>query len=219
MFVCLNPPTKTSTLAVVADEGPDYETIHCPKFPGHQRPGARQSALHVRVPGPAGDIVWTWQSDCLFSERLIEIARLAGLSGATFRPAHVTDKRGEPLAQRYEELVVTGWGGIAPEESGVQLKERCSACGLLVYSCFTDPTKLVDERQWDGSDFFIVWPLPGFILLSERAAMILEASRAGPMHIGPLDKLRCIGQITPGRLSYWMPIERARDLGKELDIV
>jgi hypothetical protein len=75
------------------------------------------------------------------------------------------------------ELAVTGWGGIAPESSGVMLDHSasCSECGLLIYTSFTDASRLVDEKQWDGSDIFMVWPLPKFVMVANSVAELIRA--------------------------------------------
>lgn len=218
MFVRFASPAKNSSLAVVDDDVYELERVTCPLNPGHQRAGARTSALRAKVNGPAGDIVWTWQGDCLLSEQVIEAIDSAGLSGASYRPAEVLDRRGTPIARRYKELVVTGWAGFADVASGVRLIESCPGCGLLVYSCFTNPTELIDESQWDRSDFFLVWPLPRFIFVTQKAASTLVGHAFGPMRLIPVNELRCRSQLTPGRLSYWMPADRARILGGPLHI-
>ena len=41
------------------------------------------------------------------------------------------------------------------------------------YSDFTNPEFLIDESQWDGSDFFMVWPLPRFIFVSNRGPRLI----------------------------------------------
>jgi hypothetical protein len=78
---------------------------------------------------------------------------------------------------------------------------------------------LIDDSQWDGSDFFMVWPLPLFHFVSERAARVmLEHDLTGGVLL-EMDEIRPLDGLSPGRLSYWMPFERARALGESLQIV
>lgn len=218
VFYCINPPQNDRLLATVSEDGLDLETIVCPLNAGHQRVGRRRSTLKAIVGAAAGDLVWTWPSDLLVSSRLRESIEKEQLSGLTFRPAEVVDRRGLGLANQFWEVVVEGWAGEASPASGIHLTDRCDGCGLLVYSCFTNPAKLVDVEKWDGSDFFIVWPMPRFIFVSHRALEFLN--RHGPASFSaiPIEDLRCDSQLTPGRLSHWMSPQRAHALGHAIGI-
>jgi hypothetical protein len=90
----------------------------------------------------------------------------------------------------------------------------CPHCGLLVYSGFTRAIDLVDEAQWDGSDVFMVWPFPGLLVVTERVERLIQAQELTGARLQRLDEVRGTQQtVSPGRLSYWMPEERARSLG------
>jgi hypothetical protein len=220
MFSRLDPPVAQSSRATLSEEGLEMGTIFCPLNPGHQRADVRRSALRVRVAGAAGDIVWTWMTECLFSEKLIDLVQSKHLTGLTFRAATVLAPSGKPLAQNYKEVTVTGWAGMALAESGIRLEESCPGCGYLHYSCFTDPRKLIRDDQWDGSDFFIVWPLPRFIFVSPKVEDLFRRHNIGPCRFTPMSELKCgssVG-ISPGRLSDWLPSDRAKALGAPLGI-
>src|SRR5439155_13113173 len=75
---------------------------------------------------------------------------------------------------KLRELVIVGWAGVAPPESGIRVIETCSSCGLLHYSCFDNSLRLINESQWDGTDFFMVWPLPRFIFVTDRVKKTIE---------------------------------------------
>jgi hypothetical protein len=47
----------------------------------------------------------------------------------------------------------------------------------------------MDPVQWDGSDIFIVWPLPKFIFITDRVRQFLLASKLKDMMITPIEKL------------------------------
>jgi len=53
------------------------------------------------------------------------------------------------------ELEVQGRGGNAHPDSGIRLLYVCPECGYNVYSSFQNGI-IVDESQWDGSDFFTI---------------------------------------------------------------
>jgi len=80
--------------------------------------------------------------------------RPCGLTDAT-QPAGARLKRtGRSIG--VSELLVTGWGGLAPEASGIREVGRCGACGYLDYSEIEEPRELVNVKNWDGSDFFMI---------------------------------------------------------------
>jgi hypothetical protein len=212
----LASPDSTRQLAEWSDEV-DLETVKCPAHPGHQRAGKRLTDLSVVLPkATMDDFVWTWMSDCLIKESVIENLKRAGCTGFQTRPVKLTVK-GAPRAKLpiYRELVVTGWGGEAGSESGIKLITRCPGCAHEHYSGFDDPRKLVDKSQWDGSDFFIIWPMPKYIFITEKVARLIEKEGWIGACIYPVEKLKPCKGFSPGLLSYWMPEERAKKLRPE----
>lgn len=101
---------------------------------------------------------------------------------------------------------------MAPAASGVRILEICDSCGHVTYSDVSDPTKLIDPAQWDGSDLFMVWPLPRFIFVSPRCAGLLRKSELTGFDLIPVarDPVDPGGTLTPGSLERWMPEELAR---------
>jgi len=200
------------------------EGILCPLHEGHRAGGKRLTDLSITLPGgTVQDFVWTWQSECLVQDRVVEMFEAKGFTGYDVRPARARFKRSvgrEP--PRLWELIVTGWGGMASKESGIKLIERCEGCGHTVYSGSSNPGALIDVSQWDGSDFFIVWPLPKFIFVTDRVAQVIRENRlTGAMLTQPKDldlSGGLLGTFSPGRLSDWMPEERARQLGAVLGL-
>jgi hypothetical protein len=218
-FLHLAPSSKQSLRATYDEVDLEIETIHCPLNSGHQRAGRRHSPLRAAVAGAGGDIIWTWLSDCLFSDSLVDLITSENLSGLMFRKATVLNQAGKALAQGYSEVIVTGWAGIADIDSGIKLEESCPGCGYLHYSSLTTPSKLVRQSQWDGSDFFTVWPLPRFILVTPKVERLFHQRNIGPCRFVHLSKLRAGDSgFSPGRLSYFMPVERAKKLGGLLGI-
>ena len=240
-FWRLSSPQSNRGLAEWADDGRSFESVSCPADPGHRRGGRRVGRLDVFLTSRRiGDFVWTWYSDCLIRDSSLSLLRDEGLTGFDVRPvqAHMKTRARRPdpcdenpgLKERDAveveipklwELVVTGWGGMARPESGVHLVQECSECGLLTYTTYKDPALLVDERQWDGSDFFMVWPLPMYILVTQRVVNVIRSHRLTGATLVPIGKLmpsRPDGTLSPGRLSYWMPEPRARQLGEPLGV-
>lgn len=202
----------------------ELEQVICPISEGHRRGGKRLTNLSVALRGKrVEDFVWTWCSDCLIQDHVLELFRKSGFTGFDVRPVKAKFKRasgGEP--PRLWELVVTGWAGIAPPESGIKLIDKCVACGLDRYSAWTNADKLIEPRQWDGSDFFMVWPLARYVFVTNRVVELFHDSKLSGVVVTPSTKLFFSPGVIPGlsggRLSYWMPEERARELGEPLGI-
>jgi hypothetical protein len=125
------------------------------------------------------------------------------------------------------ELIVTGWAGVARPESGIELVEDCPGCHLKRYSSLHDSTQLIDWAAWTGDDFFIVWPLPSFTLITARVAEALTELGVRSYKIGTLQfleqrflpsSLPSLGGFTVGRLSNFLPDDLALKYGKQLGL-
>lgn len=216
--------SETKPNRCLADLDPDAphesQKIVCPIFPGHRR-AVRLSPLEMIVPCEVPpDVIFTCMSDCLIQDKVKHIFREENLTGFTTRPAKARVQRTKmPLA--VSQLIITGWAGMAPSASGIREVERCVGCGYLRYSGIEEPRELIDPRNWDGSDFFMIWPLPKYYFVTERVVEVFkkhgltgaEFSRNFP---DPSEKV--ISGYSPGRLSYHMPADRAHALGDALDI-
>ncbi|NJD91094.1 MAG: hypothetical protein FIA91_06215 [Geobacter sp.] len=158
-----------------AELGPKcfYETIKCPEYVAHMRSGKRLTDLQVILSSDnIGDLVWSWSNDCIITERVRQLLQAQDFRGYITRPVEVIKikKKAKTIMTELPslwELVVTGSGGVIHEASGVRLKYTCDKCGLRRYSNPTQDGILVDNNQWDGTDFFRVEPY-GYILVSER---------------------------------------------------
>lgn len=222
-FWCLRSTESTRRLAEWAHDEMDMETVICPTNEGHQRAGKRLTNLSVTLPGhTVEDVVWTWYGECLLTDRTLELFQSSRFTGFEVKPVKTSFKQSSVSPPTLWELVVTGWGGMAPPESGIKLLEHCPDCGATVYSDWSEADKLVEPSQWDGSDFFIVWPLPGFIFVTDRVAQAVRSNQLGGTVLTAQSDLRVssgvIPGLSPGRLSYYMPEKRAKELGEPLGI-
>ncbi len=206
------------------DESVYTEQIICPIKDSHIRGGRRISNLAVNLKSNRiGDFVWTWYNECLIQGHVLKLFRENNFTGFDVKPVTVKVKSEISLSTVMNlcELVVIGWGGISPPQSGIKLLKCCSGCGHLLYSNFNDPSKLIDMSQWDGSDFFMVWPLPKFIFITERVVSFIKRERLTGCQIIRINDIPLSTKVmglSPGRLSFWMPEERAHKLGKPLGI-
>ena len=186
------------------------------------------------------DFVRTYYGEFLVQDRVLRMFREEGFTGFEVHPvtarmkirarevdpcddfSGVSERQAERVqVPVFGELVRTGWGGHAPPESGIRLLERCPDCGYSNYTSWDDPAYLVDEKQWDGSDFFVVWPLPLLVFVSDRVARFIQREKLTGVRPIPIEQMGVSPHIrtaSPGRLKLWMPEEQARELGEPLGI-
>ncbi len=161
----------------------------------------------------------------LISESLRQTLESINASGYTLLPAEV--KLGfehRPEDSVFWQLVVTGWGGMASADSGVHelIRETAKA---KEFSLPTNPGKLIDSQQYDGSDFFRFWPYPFKIIVKDRIKKLFDGLKIKHCSFYPLSHLRealKMSSVTESTQAlplclYYHP-ERAEALGKELGI-
>jgi len=154
--------------------------------------------------------------------RLLDEFEKRGFTGYRLKPATVRFRDGY-LSHDYSELVVTGWAGVAPPESGIELIEACGGCGYKKYSALKNPEHLIDWSQWTGEDFFIVWPMPGYTLITRRVADALAELKIKTYRLDDMLKpreSRFAGKFgySVGPLSQCMPEDLAIRYGRPLGL-
>lgn len=195
--------------------------MQCPDNPGHKRGGRRLNDLTVILPGSrVEDFVWTWQSECLVQTHVLELLRSNGLTGFEVRPVAARFRISSDPPPILWELILTGWAGQAKRESGIQINQvkSCPECGYLKYTGLIAPEYLIDEGNWDGSDFFMVWPMPRYLFVTERVVEVVHKNYLKGIEVVAVPELKPTDEFSPGRLSYFMPERRARELGEPLGI-
>lgn len=206
-------------------DGMSLEPIVCPNNPGHQRGGKRTTDLKIVLRQSNGeDFVWfDYTGECVIQDHVLQVFRDNNVTGFEVKPVKARFALTSAIPPQMWELVVTGWAGVAPPESGISLnKEKsCPVCGSLHYTSATDNSHLIKREQWDGSDVFMVWPLCRYIFIADRLRRLVEANHLTGCHfIAPKDLpiSRYNSGYSPGRLSYYMPQNRAKELGEGLGI-
>ena len=201
----------------------DHEIVYCPVNPGHQRAGGRRlKDLNVTLPKvPLQDIVWTWYSECLIQDHVLEMFRQEGFTGFDVKPVTARFAKSGLAAPKLWEFVLTGWGGMARPESGIRVNEKecCTACDYRPYTSMSRPAELIDKSQWDGSDFFMVWPKVNFIFTVDRVRkFIISRKLTGAICVRPED-LPVTGYPSGSmKLREYFPDDRAHQLGDPLGI-
>jgi hypothetical protein len=198
-----------------------FETEPCEQFPDHAKRQRRTRPLRVIAPiRPLANFQWTPFSEAIADPTVRSAFMRAGLSGIDFRRVETYTTAGDHFGQELYELIVTGWGGVAPAESGVKVIEECPHCHRRVFSRYTSPKLLFNVDEWDGSDVFIIWPLPRFIFVVEEVKNLIEANGFSGVRARPLSELPqhpLIRTLTPGNIFDWLPDDRARPSSADIE--
>ncbi|MBV9300958.1 MAG: hypothetical protein JOY62_00265 [Acidobacteriaceae bacterium] len=219
-FYLLEAPKTERCLCKYARDGVVVrEEIRCSLVPGHARIGRFFSDLNVTIPcAPAADVLFTWGSECLIQGNTLAVMKAERLTGFWTKPAKAALKKTGEQIPVYQ-LGITGWAGIIPAESGVRLREYCPECQFSNWSDLANPDALIDPQNWDGSDFFMIWPLPAFIFVTERVVQVFkDAGLKGAEFVKTFPSLPRGAGLSPQRLSYFMPPDRAHEIGDPLGI-
>lgn len=200
----------------------EYETHRCPITTEHADYSRRISPLAVKVKHNRREekMIWCWVEGLVIHEQLLESFRQQGFTGYRTRATTVRFRDGN-LSNEYHEFSVTGWAGVATAESGVRVKKGCPVCHWKNYTGISNYEKLIDWSRWTGDDFFIVWPLPRFILITERVAQWMISNDVKSYSLRGLDDFdHPVGAsgFTVGRLSNFMPEDLAIKYGRPFDL-
>jgi hypothetical protein len=191
------------------------EISSCPITLEHIDGRRRISPLFLQVPHNRYDemMIWAWGNEgVVLHELLLAKFKQQGFTGYRTNPATVRFRDGS-VSTEYHEFLVTGWAGMASTNSGIRPDKFCPACHWKHYSRVTNADQLIEWERWTGDDFFIVWPMPLFILITERVAQWLLEQEVksftlkGPERGGYLTSK--FG-FSPGRLSDYLPADLAK---------
>jgi hypothetical protein len=165
-------------------------------------------------------MIWCWAFGFLTHESLLAEFAQQRFTGYRSQPATLRFRDGS-ISREYHEFIVTGWAGLAAKESGVRVVKGCPACHWKKYSPVTNYEELIDWTQWTGEDFFIVWPMPNWILITERVALWLLSRDVRSFRLTSLDDWdQAAGAtgFTVGRLSNFLPEDLAIKYGRSLGL-
>ncbi|MEW6533782.1 MAG: HEAT repeat domain-containing protein [Thermodesulfobacteriota bacterium] len=166
--------------------------------------GETRVDLTIMLPSPKiGDFVWTWASDCIVTDRTLSLFTQASFTGFKARPVtvdkikRVSKKRREKLTiPPLSELLIQGKGGDAAAESGIYPLYEIEDSGGLQYSSFRNGI-IVDESNWDGSDFFTANGYHKYILVTERVKECIIGHQLTNCALIPSHKLEWGSGVRP----------------------
>ena len=211
---------------LVYASGTRMDTIPCPLNAGLPSQHAmRQRWIRpIKVIGPVQrmtDFEWSVFSDILVEEDIVAKLQTARFTGVEFQPVQLYTTTETPIGRQLFELKVTGWGGMAHPSSGIRVRETCSFCGRTVYTECTNPENLFDIDKWDGSDFFLIWPMPRRVFITEEVATFMRRAGFTGLKMCSLDSLSKSPSLvktgyTPGHVEDWYDGEKAAEILKSL---
>jgi hypothetical protein len=200
---------------------PEFEETPCPATDRHSARRRRTGSLHVIAnPSVTRDFNWTWQHDMLITPRTLAVFEKHQVTRFEVRPVNV--QYPTPIKARPPELyevVITGWGGLPSREAGLTVIESCPSCGHRNYE-IAKPGLVINPGAWDGSDLFMVWPLPRFPFANDRLAKIIRGEKLSGVKLvpAPAIPLNPGDDFDPGSLFQWMPEQRAQELSRRFDL-
>jgi hypothetical protein len=195
----------------------------CPIGRKHKSRTYRAGELHYHLNHNRRDEHILWGLDVAIHASVLERFESEGFTGFRTKPAKVTFLD-SITSDEYREFIVTGWAGEVRAESGMRLLDSCPGCLWKNYGPIHDFARVIDWDQWTKEDFFIVWPLTGHRLCTERAAKWLEISGIRSFCLGRgfelLEKKRdrLNFGIPRGPLSTYLPEDLAIKYGRPLGL-
>ena len=154
-----------------------------------------RSPLRIVLPSPAaiGDFVWTWYNECIVTERVLSLFERAGFSGfiadrteiARFKRRSKGTHEVPPLF----EILVYGEGGPPDAQSGSEPLTQSNETGDRQYSSYKNGL-IVNEKAWDGSDFFTLEGWRRHTIVSDRVKELIVAEGLSNCLLLPVEGLR-----------------------------
>lgn len=219
------PKDSERLLAGVNEMAVEREVFPCPISNAHDEGDRRIAPLYFELKhdNRYEHIIWSWDLQCAVHKKILEGFASQGFTGYRVEPATVSFQDGY-ISHDYFEFRVVGWAGVAKEESGMHVVDSCPACHWSWYSPIEDYRNVIDWDQWTGEDFFVVWPLRGFTLCTERVANWLKEQKVKSYRMlkefaileesPALSKQKTFG----GRLSSFFPEDLAIKYGRPLGL-
>jgi hypothetical protein len=199
------------------------ETTLCPLNAGlpSQHAMRQHWVRPIKVVGPVQrmtDFEWSVYNDIFVENDIVNKLQSTGFSGIEFRSAELYTTTETPIGRQLFELKVTGWGGMAHPSSGIRVQEKCPLCGRSVYRGHTSAAHLFDIDKWDGSDFFLIWPMPKYVFVTSEVAKFILKERYSGVNVCELGSFpkSIAGGYSPGHIQDWYDKEEAAKIITEL---
>ena len=217
-FWLLDAPRNQRPLERAAH--PAYDKTFCPANDRHAICRRVDDLRVIAHPSGLKDFTWTWMSDMLISPKALALFKHHRITG--FEVRRVVTEYPNPIKTqppKLYEVIITGWGGLPAREAGLTAIESCPTCGYKMFT-IAEPSRLIDPTAWDGSDIFMVWPIPRYPFVTDRLATLIRKEKLSGAKLLPAQEIPMKRGTTlnPGSLFQWMPEERASQLRQQFGI-
>ena len=193
-------------------------TKPCSFDPSHNILERWERPLEVIAPvRPFTDFEWTVYGDLIVTNDVKTVLIEAGFTGVRFRQVNFFSSSKSPFGRDSVELEVIGWGGRARKESGIEILEECPGCRRREYLGYEHPSMLFNASEWDGSDVFMIWPMPRVIFITDTVRRSILNWKFSGVKFVEISAFRTpAAGFTPPSLESIFDEDRARQI-KEMD--
>lgn len=122
---------------------------------------------------PIFDALFSARSSFVFRNKVFAEFEKENLTGWIRNPASI-HRADSTVETGFGELWIKGFAGIANQKGGCRLLWKCRTCGNTRYAPGFSVADAFKNLDWDGSDFFTLWPLVNYRFCTDRAKAVLE---------------------------------------------
>ena len=146
------------------------------------------------------------------------------ISGVEYFPAYASPTAKHAVnTERYWQLLAAGWGGVIPQE-GMQCSEEHAGKRYRRYSGISNNLPFFEPTEWDGSDFFRVWPIPSDLFVTKNVAELFQEWKIEDVDFISLSEFKLpeiAGKVVDVRvqpLMCYLPPKLGEEIGRPLGI-
>ncbi|MEW6103874.1 MAG: hypothetical protein AB1630_08715 [bacterium] len=170
---------------------PIYGKVHAPILRKRE-----DVILTIDLPSPnIPDILNTWNSTWIITDETVQLFKSQGFTGYELKPVIINTIKRMRKPREIPKLwhfVTTGFAGMAYPSSYIKALDigGCDFCNKIAFSyCPNKSASLVDTSQWDGSDFFFIYPVPRLTFITQRVKDFIEENRLTGCKFNTLDEI------------------------------
>ena len=133
-----------------------------------------------------GDFSWVPGGEIIISQRVKDVFEEHNVTGCRYCPVEMINPEDSEdrivVKLPYEcpplyDMIITGSGGNAAEESGIKIDEKCDYCGSVSYLDWEIEYLVIDLNNGDGSDIFKCIETGNCTFAIEKVKDLIEANK------------------------------------------
>ncbi len=162
----------------------------------HLSPGLIMGKMHVRYMRRSRlSMEWPYLFGFIVNDPLLKKMKRSNLTGYSAYDVVIEREAGLNVlpTPHFNEILVTGKGGLAVTDPPIQPKLPCPVCHRNPTERVNYRSIALDESQWDGSDIFrFAHPFTGYIFVTHRWVDAIPENKFSGF------KYRSTGGMMPG---------------------